>query len=77
MHTLVCLYDSSLSQHCEIKVRLWSERHVDVQDAFLDFNVVGHETAAIQLENIEKSLQIDGFIVGKVLKLSSDSLTVM
>ena len=48
-----------------------------MQDNFLDFNTVGHETAAIQVENIKKSLEKDGFTLGKVLQLSRDNPNVM
>ena len=66
-----------LSQHCEIKVRFWSEKYGEVQDAFLDFNTVGHETAAIQVENIKKSLEKDGLTLANVLQLSRDNPNVM
>ena len=66
-----------LSQHCEIKVIFWSEKYGEVQDAFLDFNTVGHETAAIQVENIKKSLEKDGLTLANVLQLSRDNPNVM
>ena len=48
-----------LSQHCEIRVRFWSTKFDEVQEAFLD-NSVGHETAAIQVEHMKESLYKDG-----------------
>ena len=66
-----------LSQHCEIKVKFWSPTNDLVQDNFLDFNSVGHETADIQLELIKSSLEKDGLSLANVLQVSRDNPNVM
>ena len=66
-----------LSQHCKIRVRFWSTKFDEVQEAFLDYNSVGHETAAIQVEHMKASLCKDGLTLASVLQINRDNPNVM
>ena len=66
-----------LSQHFEIRVRFWSPKFDEVQEAFLDYNSVGHETAAIQVEHMKESLCTDGQTLASVPQIRRGNSNVM
>ena len=60
----------------DLNVRYWNEGIGQVEYAFLDLHVVGHEPAALQVANIMKTFTDLGIPVVKMISISRDNTTV-
>ena len=66
-----------VKKHVDIDVVFWDENQNEVRVEFFDYNAVGHETAAIQVEHITNSLKECHLPLANVIALSHDNPTVM
>ena len=48
--------NQGIKKHVDLDVVFWDEDLGDARTEFLDFNDVGHETAVVQVEHIQRSL---------------------
>ena len=66
-----------LKKHVDLDVVFWDEDLKEVRVEFLDFNAVGHETAVVQVEHIERSLKECDLPLTSVIGFSHDNPTLM
>ena len=66
-----------LMKHVDLHVVFWDEEVGEIRSEFFDSNAVGHETAAIQVEDIQTTLKKCDPSLTRILALSHDNPTLM
>ena len=66
-----------LKKHVDLHVVFWDEGEGEIRSEFFDSNAVGHETASVQVEDIQNTLRKYDLSLKKILGLSHDNPTLM